>query len=98
MSPVRSVTYVSDRSVRHLGSTPTTGAFPRTQLITNIGGNGVPLLEAVDEFQRGIFFQIGGEPQLLLRAQVMAVTAHQRQQPAVLAGERIDLAPAVQEV
>jgi len=56
-----------------------------------------PLFEAVNEFQRGIFFQIGGEPELLIGAQIVAVAAHQRQQPAVLTGG-IDLAPAVQEV
>src|ERR1700731_1706982 len=57
-----------------------------------------PLLKPVDEFQGGMFSQVGGELELLLGSQIVAMPAHQRQQPAVLAGDGIDLAPAVQEV
>jgi len=53
-----------------------------------------PLLEPVDEVQGWVFFQIGGEFELPVGAQVVAVPAHQRQQPPVLAGDGIDLAPA----
>ena len=45
-----------------------------------------------------MFSQIGGELELLFRAQIVAVAAHQREQATVLAGDGIDLAPAVQEV
>jgi hypothetical protein len=57
-----------------------------------------PLLEAVDEFQGWVFFQIGGEPKQLIGAQIMAVAAHQQQQTAILAGDGIYVAPASQEV
>jgi len=56
------------------------------------------LFEPVDGIEGGPLGEIGHEPQLLFRFEVMAMAAHERQQSPVLRAHRIDLSPAGQEV
>ncbi|HYI96811.1 MAG TPA: hypothetical protein VEX68_24935, partial [Bryobacteraceae bacterium] len=56
------------------------------------------LFEAVDEFESGELGQVRREPRLLLCGKVMPVSAHQRKQSAMFGSDRIEFAPASQEV
>jgi hypothetical protein len=56
------------------------------------------LFEAIDHCQRGKRIQVGLQLGLLFRFEVMTVAAHQREQTAVFAGNRIYVLPAGQEV
>ncbi len=56
------------------------------------------LLERVNHCQRGVRVEVGLQFGPLLRLEIAAVAAHERELAAVLAGHRIDIAPASQEV
>jgi hypothetical protein len=56
------------------------------------------LFEAVDDLQDGMFGQIGCQADFLLGFEIVAVAAHEAEQAAVLAGDRIDLPPGGQKM
>lgn len=56
------------------------------------------LLEAVDLAHRRKLIEVGLQLDPLLRPEVVPMPAHQRQQPAMLAANRIDLSPTRQKV
>jgi hypothetical protein len=56
------------------------------------------LFETVDGFHGRMLGKISGQARPLCWVEIVAVAAHQAEQPAVLAGNGIDLAPAGQEL
>lgn len=56
------------------------------------------LLEAVDEMESWMLSQVLAEPLLLIRFEIVAVAAHEREQAAVFAGRRVHFPPKGQEV
>ena len=57
-----------------------------------------PLFKAVDRLESGVLSQVPGQPAVLLGAEVMAMSSHQPQQPAMFRSDRIQISPTAQEV